>query len=75
VRDEISELLEEAVDALLDARWEIRALRELLIERNLILEKELDQRIEKVKTQEFSDLREKSLRAAFEAILRTRPKQ
>ena len=31
MEDEISELVEETVDALLEARWEICALRELLI--------------------------------------------
>jgi hypothetical protein len=76
MEDEIGELLEETVDALLEARWEICALRELLINQKVISKEELAQQLEAVKTKELWDLKAKVQRIGFaKALSKDRPKQ
>jgi hypothetical protein len=76
MENEIRELVEEAVDALLEARWEICALRELLINQKVISKEELAQQLEFVKTKELWDLKAKARRIGFaKALSMDRPKQ
>jgi hypothetical protein len=75
MENENSELLDEAVDALLKAQWELCALRELLIDKGIVTKEELSQKLEAVKVQEHLVLNAKALRVGFETILRTQRKQ
>jgi hypothetical protein len=75
MENETSELLDEAVDALLKAQWELCALRELLIDKGIVTKEELAQQLEAVKVQEHLVLKAKALRVGFETILRTQRKQ
>jgi hypothetical protein len=76
MEDETRELVDEAVDALLEARWQICALRELLINQKVISKEELAQQLEVVKTKELSDLKAKAARVVFaKALSSDRPKQ
>jgi hypothetical protein len=75
MEDETSELLDEAVDALLKAQWELCALRELLIDKGIVTKEELAQQLEAVKAKEHLVLNEKALRVGFETILKTQRKQ
>ena len=50
MEDELRELVEETVDALLEARWEICALCELLINQKVISKEDLAQNLALVKT-------------------------
>jgi TATA-binding protein-associated factor Taf7 len=63
---------EEVVDALLEARWEIRALRQLLIDRKVFSEEEITAEIENIKNEEYVNLKKKVLRQAFERSLKKR---
>lgn len=73
--EEDASLVGEIVGLLQEARCEIRALSELLLDRKIVSEDELAQRIAAVKKEEFSGLKEEALRRSFEKILKTRPKQ
>ena len=74
--DETKELVEEAVDALLEARWEICALRELLINQKIISKEELAQHLEMVKAKELWDLKAKAQRIGLaKALAKERAKQ
>lgn len=75
MENETGELLDEAVDALLKAQWELCALRELLIDKGIVTKEELSQKLEAVKVQEHLVLNAKALRVGFETILRTQRKQ
>jgi hypothetical protein len=75
MEDETSELLDEAVEGLLKAQWELCALRELLIDKGIVTKEELSQHLEAVKAKEHLVLNAKALRVGFETILRTRQKQ
>jgi len=63
---------EEVVDALLEARWEIRALRQLLIDRKVFSEEEITAEIENIKNEEYVNLKKRVLRQAFERSLKKR---
>ena len=76
MEDELRELFDETVDALLEARWEICALRELLVNQKLISKEDLAQQLELVKTKELWDLKAKAQRIDFaKAVSKDRRKQ
>ena len=76
MEDELRHLFDETVDALLEARWEICALRELLINQKVISKEELAEQLEVVKTKELWDLKTKAQRVNFtKALSMDRPKQ
>ncbi len=58
--------LEEVVDALLETSWELRALRELLIDHKLVSSADLEDYLEAVKKKDCAALTEKALRVSFE---------
>ena len=69
------QLLDEAVEALLKAQWELCALRELLIDKRIVTKEELSQGLEAVKKKEHLVLHAKALRIGYETIFKTQRKQ
>jgi hypothetical protein len=70
------ELLEELIALSLESQCEVRALRELLVDRKIFSEEELTRRVEDVKRLELFELQAKAKRRVFEkAFRKTRPTQ
>ena len=73
--EEVESLFEVLTSLLQRTHCEVRALRELLVDRNLVSEEQLAKRVENVRQREFSDLKAEVKRRAFEKTLKTRQTQ
>lgn len=73
--DETRKLFEEIANLLQASRCESRALAELLIEKGVFSEDELDEVVERVRQREYVELKAEFLRRGFERDLKGRPKQ
>ena len=73
--DATKSLFEELVRLLQESRWEIAALRHIMVESQLVSEQELVDRIADVKREELEDISAELKRRAFEKTLKSRPTQ
>ncbi len=73
--EDVSALIQELVNMLAEARWEIGALRQVIVDQKLATEQEIDLRIEDVKLTDQRDVTQISARLAFEKLLKGRKVQ
>jgi hypothetical protein len=73
--EETESLIQELVIMIQEARWEARALGELLIDRKIVSRTELDARVADAKFEDLRDLKTEAARRAIEKLLANRPKQ
>lgn len=58
-----------------EQRCELSALRQILVEKGIVLDGEWDERVERFRREEYSDLLDEVRRRAFERQIERRPKQ
>ena len=73
--EDVSALIQELVNMLAEARWEIGALRQVIVDQKLATEQEIDLRIQDVKLTDQRDVTQISARLAFEKLLKARKVQ